>query len=56
LKGQNMLARMALLLVLSPVIVGAVIVAATILALQLVFLPVASAIAGCTQWSRDHRS
>jgi ABC-type Mn2+/Zn2+ transport system permease subunit len=51
-----MLARLLLLVILAPVIVGAVIVAGVILSLQLAFLPAASAIAGCTQWSRDHRS
>jgi hypothetical protein len=47
-----MLARMAILLVFSPVIVGAVIVCAAILALQLACGPVFDAIAGCTQWQR----
>jgi hypothetical protein len=44
--------RLILLVVFSPLIAGAVIVCAVVLALQLACGPVFDAIAGCTQWTR----
>jgi hypothetical protein len=44
--------RLTLLVVFSPLIVGAVIAFAAVLALQLACGPVFDAIAGCTQWQR----
>jgi hypothetical protein len=47
-----MLTRLLLLVVFSPLVVGAVIAIAAVLALQLACGPVFDAIAGCTQWQR----
>jgi hypothetical protein len=44
--------RLLLLVVFSPLVVGAVIVITFMLALQLALGPVFDAIAGCTQWQR----